>query len=163
MSATIMMPIQFDEAIKSMCTEAVLQAVAVLAAKYDFDQEDAIRELNLGEIKLVRKRGPVSKSEEKPVKKSKKVTKEPKEPKEPKAKRATTGYLMFAKEMRPTVRDELTETLEEGAKLKPQLVVTEIAVRWKSLEQEERDLWNAKAKEAATPEISDTEIEATEE
>ena len=160
MSATIMMPIQFDEAIKSMCTEAVLQAVAALASKYGFDQEDAIRELNLDEIKLVRKRGPVSKSDEKPVKKSKKVSKEPKEPK---AKRATTGYLMFAKEMRPTVRDELTETLEEGAKLKPQLVVTEIAVRWKKLEQEERDLWNAKAKEAATPEISDTEIEATEE
>ncbi len=56
MSATIMMPSSFDDAIRSMCTEAVNQAVASLAAKHGFDAEEALRDLNLGELKLVRKR-----------------------------------------------------------------------------------------------------------
>ena len=95
--AAIMMPSTFDAAIKEMLIEAQLQAVAALAAKYGFDKDEAVRELNLGEIKLVRKRGPVANSEEKPVtKKAKKEAKEAKTDKDgkPKAKRGPTGYLL---------------------------------------------------------------------
>ena len=70
---------------------------------------------------------------------------------EPKAKRAKTGYLLFADKIRPTVKAELEAELEEGAKLKPQATVTEIAKRWKALTDDERADWNAQAKELAAP------------
>ena len=58
MSAVIQMPPAIDASIRACCTEAVQQAVAVLAAKYKFDAEEAERELKLDELKLERKRGP---------------------------------------------------------------------------------------------------------
>jgi hypothetical protein len=157
--SAIMMPSTFDASIKEMLIEAQLQAVAALAAKYGFDKDEAIRELNLGEIKLVRKRGPVAKSEEKPV--TKKVKKEAKEAKvdkdgNPKAKRGPTGYLLYAADVRPTVRARLTDALEEGTKLKPQDVVRAIAVDWKALHAGRRAEWNAKAQ---TPVVSEVESE----
>ena len=39
MAATIMMPQQIDAAIKEMCSDAMGQAIAVLAEKYGFDAE----------------------------------------------------------------------------------------------------------------------------
>lgn len=145
MSATIMMPTQFDDALKEMCNAAVMQAIGALATKYGFDAEEAQRELNLGELKLVRKRGPS------PKKVTEKVDKKSKAD-APKAKRAPTGYLLYAADVRAETRTELEEALEEGTKLKPQSVVTAIAAKWKALEQEERDSWNTKAKEAASDE-----------
>ena len=69
MSATIMMPNTFDEALREMCGDAITQAVASLAEKYKFDLEDATRFLELDSMKLVRKRGPSSKkTEDKPSK-----------------------------------------------------------------------------------------------
>ena len=146
MSQTIMMPSSFDQAVKEMCSMAVSQAVAALAEKYGFDQEEALRDLNLGDLKIVRKRGPSPKSSPE-AKKAKTVTKDG----SPKAKRAKTGYLLFADKIRPTVKAELEAQLEEGAKLKPQATVTEIAKRWKALTDEERADWNAQAKELAAP------------
>ena len=146
MSQTIMMPSSFDQAVKEMCAMAVSQAVAALAEKYGFDQEEALRELNLGELKIVRKRGPSPKSS--PVaKKAKTVAKDG----SPKAKRTKTGYLLFADKIRSTVKAELEAELEEGAKLKPQATVTEIAKRWKALTDDERADWNAQAKELVAP------------
>ena len=79
----------------------------------------------------------------KPTKKGKKE-KAVKTDGEPKKKRAVTGYLMFASAMRPEVKVELIENGNESPK--PTEVITEVAKRWKALDDEERDEWNAKAK-----------------
>ena len=137
-----MMPTQFDQAIKAMCAEAVTNAVEALAAKYGFSAEEATRELNLGDLKLQRKRGPSPKAEKPVAKKAK----------EDKPKRAKTGYLLFADDVRAEVRAEL-ELFETG-KLKPQDVVREIAVRWKALSDEERQEFQLRAKAAVVGESS---------
>ena len=92
MSAVIQMPPAIDASIRACCTEAVQQAVAVLAAKYEFDAEEATRELKLDELKLERKRGPAPKSVAAAAKKTKNVTDKP--------KKAKTGYLLFCDEVR---------------------------------------------------------------
>ena len=132
------MPTEFDQAIRSMCAAAVSQAVEALSAKYGFDAEEATRELNLGDLKLQRKRGPSPKAEKSVAKKADATDK---------PKRAKTGYLLYADSARAEVRAELELALEEGAKLKPQLVVTEIAARWKALPEDDRNWWNVEAKE----------------
>ena len=157
MSATIMMPQAFDQAVREMCGDAMAQAVASLAEKYDFDADEATRFLDLDEIKIARKRGPSPKKEETPSKsksKSKKEAKTKTDEDKPKTKRAPTGYLMYSKAVRDEVKTELTAALGEDDKLKPQEVVVAIAAKWKALEQEERDEWNTKAK---TPVTSDEE------
>jgi len=154
MSATIMMPQAFDQAIVEMCGDAMAQAVAALSEKYGFDADEATRFLELESIKIARKRGPSSKTDDKPVTKTKKATKTKKDEKEDKPKRSPTGYLLFSKALREEVKAELTEKLGEDEKLKPQGIVSQLAVRWKALEQDERDEWNSKAK---TPVTSDEE------
>ena len=156
MSATIMMPQVFDQAIRSMCEDAIAQATSALAEKYSFDAEEAQRFLDTEAIKIVRKRGPSpKKAEEKPLAKSKASPKSKKDDEDkPKTKRGPTGYLLYAASVRPEVRAEMEEWLEDGEKLKPQDVVKAIAARWKALEQDERDEWNTKAK---TPEVSEGE------
>ena len=78
-------------------------------------------------------------------KKSKK-SKEDKEdkPKADKKKRGTTGYLVYASEMRSKVKDELVEGGNESPK--PTEVITEVAKRWKALSEEEQEVYNEKAK-----------------
>ena len=79
--------------------------------------------------------------EEKPKKaKKEKSPKKEKADGEPKKKRGMTGYLLFSKEKRPEVKEELGE-------VKPTEVVTEVAKRWKALTEEERAAWNERAKE----------------
>ena len=141
MSQTIMMPSSFDQAVKEMCSTAVSQAVAALAGKYGFDQEEALRDLNLGDLKLVRKRGPAPKETG-----GKKAAKSPPKDGEPKAKRSKTGYLLYADDVRSAVQAELTSELKEGAKLKPQDTVKGIAARWKAEDPEIRTMWAARAK-----------------
>ena len=139
MSAVITMPSAIDESIRECCTEAVSQAVIALAAKYGFDAEEAERELNLGELKLQRKRGPVAKkSAAKPTKATKAAAAD-------KPKKAMTGYLLFSKEMRPDVKAAMEAELEDGEKLKPQAVVTELAAQWKALDKDEQDEWKQRA------------------
>jgi hypothetical protein len=138
MSQTIMMPASFDLAVREMCGDAVSQAVAALAEKYGFDQEEALRELNLGDLKLARKRGPSPKKET-----EKSVTKKAKGEK---PKRAKTGYLLYADSCRAEVQLELSAQLGEAEKLKPQDVVKAIAARWKAEEAEVRTAWNEQAK-----------------
>ena len=140
MSAVITMPTAIDESIRACCAEAVGQAVIALAAKYGFDAEEAERELNLGELKLQRKRGPVPK---KSVAKATKATKTKDE--SPKPKRKITGYLLFSNEMREDVKAALEAELEEGEKLKPQATVTELAAQWKALSAEEQAEWKERA------------------
>lgn len=153
MSATIMMPQAFDQAIREMCGDAMSQAVTALAEKYGFDLDEASRFLELDSVKIARKRGPSPKKDE--DLKPKATKKEPKAKKdETKPKRAATGYLMYSKEVRDLVKEELTAALGEDEKLKPQEVVSAIAVRWKALSEDERGEWNTKAK---TPVVSDEE------
>ena len=142
-----MMPNAIEGAIKNMCEDAVTQAVTSLAEKHGFDCEEALRELNLGDLKLVRKRGPS------PVEKSPRGKKSGGD--KPKVKRGPTGYLLYGADVRPAVKEELTEALEEGTKLKPQDVVTEIAKRWKALSEEEQAAWKEQA--AAAQPISDSD------
>ena len=150
MSAIISMPTAIDESIKGMCVEAVSQAVAALAEKYGFDAEEAERELNLGELKMQRKRGPAPKAKADTKAKAKKEAGD-----KPKAKRAATGYLTYAASVRAETKEELQAEVEDGEKLKPQAVVTAIAAKWKALTEDERTEWNEVAKEAAAGEESE--------
>ena len=138
MSAIITMPAAIDESIRACCADAVSQAVAALAAKYDFDAEEAERDLNLGELKLQRKRGPATK---KSVAKASKGS----DDETPKTKRAITGYLLFSREMRPEVKAAMVADLAEGEKLMSKCVVQELAAQWKALEESEQLEWKARA------------------
>jgi len=139
--ATIMMPQQLDVAIREMCSDAMSQAVAALADKYGFDQDEANRFLAASDVKIVRKRGPSPK----PDKDSKKDAK-PKADKSDKPKRGKTGYLLYADEVRAEVKAKLLADLGDDDKLKPQDVVKAIAARWKAEDEDVRAEWNAKAK-----------------
>ena len=141
MSATIMMPAALELSIKSMCDDAVAQAVAILAEKHGFDSENAMRDVNATPIKLVRKRGPSPKSEKKLGEKTKKVDDKPK------TKRAPSGYNLFMKATRPLAKKDLEE-VAAGAKVAPSEVMTELGARWKALIQADRDTWNQTAKDA---------------
>jgi len=137
--------------------EAVGQAVAALAAKYGFDAAEAERELNLGEMKIQRKRGPVAKkSVTKPEKKAKKAA----DPEKP--KKRLTGYLLFSKEKRPEMTAELEAELEEGEKLQSKTVVAALAAAWKELSAEEQAEWKEKAAKPAE-EASEESAEGEEE
>ena len=89
------------------------------------------------------------KTEAKPKKekkeKSPKKEKAEKEDK-PKKKRGMTGYLLFSKENRAAVKEELGD-------VKPTEVVTEVAKRWKALRDDEREEWNTRAKEGQEVEV----------
>ena len=92
------------------------------------------------------------KSAEKPKKeKSPRKEKSPKKEKaekeeKPKKKRGMTGYLLFSKENRVAVKDELGD-------VKPTEVVTEVAKRWKAMTDEEREVWNERAKAGQEVEV----------
>jgi len=145
------MPSALDESIRACCLEAVGQAVAALAAKYGFDADEANRELNLDEMKIQRKRGPITKkSVTKREKKAAKVV----DPEKP--KKRLTGYLLFSKEMRPEVKVALEEELAEGEKLQSKTVVAALATAWKELSTEEQAEWKEKAAKPAE-EVSETE------
>tara|TARA_B100001121_G_C18610962_1_gene584375 strand:+ start:565 stop:924 length:360 start_codon:yes stop_codon:yes gene_type:complete len=99
----------------------------------------------------------MAKMEEKPKQEKKeKKEKKPKaeKPKAEKKKRGTTGYLVYASEMRPEVKEALIKAGNESPK--PTEVITEVAKRWKALSEEEQEVFNEKAK-AKNAEASDEE------
>ncbi len=81
-------------------------------------------------------------SEEKPKKETKKEKKEKTD--EPKKKRGVSGYLVFAKEMRETAKENLVKAGNET--VKPTEVLTEVAKMWRELDDEGKQEWNDKAK-----------------
>lgn len=95
-------------------------------------------------------------SGKKPVEKPASKTADKKADKGETSKKRQSGYLLFGKEMRKDIKEALEAELEEGEKLKPQAVVTEIAAQWKALSDDEKEEWNAKA---ATPQSSDADSE----
>ena len=149
--SSITMPIAIENTIKSMCSDAVAQAVAILATKHGFDVDDAMRELNLGDLKVVRKA--VSS-------KTAKSKSDNSGDDKPKTKRGPTGYLLYASSIRPETKAEMQEAAGE-AKVKPQEVVTVIAAKWKALSDGEKAEWVAKAKsppqsdDEAKPEVTE--------
>ena len=153
MSATIMMPQQIESAIRDMCSDAMSQAVAALAEKYSFNADEAIRFLDVDTLKIVRKSGPIVSTKDEKTKKATKANKADK------PKRAKTGYLLYADDVRQETKESLISELEKDAKLKPQDVVKSIALQWKSETQDVRDEWNAKAKTPVTSDDDEAEVE----
>lgn len=141
------MPTSFTDAVNDMKSQAITQAVEVLAEKYSFSLEDALRELKVSKVEA---------KAEKAVKGAKKDKKEKKEKGE-KTKRALSGYQVYMKQMRSDVSKEMEKNLEDGKKLSPKDVMTELGNRWKALTDAERDEWKAKATELKDKESSASE------
>jgi len=148
-----MMPQQIESAIRDMCSDAMSQAVAALAEKYSFNADEAIRFLDVDTLKIVRKSGPIVSTKDEKTKKATKANNADK------PKRAKTGYLLYADDVRQETKESLISELEKDAKLKPQDVVKSIALQWKSETQDVRDEWNAKAKTPVTSDDDEAEVE----
>tara|TARA_B000000441_G_C21721885_1_gene339705 strand:- start:437 stop:799 length:363 start_codon:yes stop_codon:yes gene_type:complete len=67
------------------------------------------------------------------------------DPAEPKKKR-TSGYIIFSNANREEVKERLAEAADEGEKPKNTEVMKELARMWKELDDDEKAIWNAKAK-----------------
>ena len=80
---------------------------------------------------------------------NKKETKGLKKNGEPRKKRAPCGYMLFSNEKRAEVREELVAEAD-GEKVPPGTVVKKLAERWNALGDEEKEPYNARAKEMAT-------------
>ncbi len=88
--------------------------------------------------------------DDKKVKKEKKEKKE-KKPVDPNKPKKTSGYLIYSNSVRAEVKEQLIAGGGEG---KPKEVVQAIAAKWKELGDEEKAVWNEKAK---TPPASEDE------
>ena len=88
--------------------------------------------------------------EKKGGKKDKKEKKEKKEV-DPNKPKKTSGYLIYSNSVRPQVKEQL---IADGGEGKPKEVVQAIAAKWKELTDEEKAVWNEKAK---TPPASEDE------
>ena len=88
--------------------------------------------------------------DDKKVKKEKKEKKE-KKPVDPNKPKKTSGYLIYSNSVRAEVKEQL---IADGGEGKPKEVVQAIAAKWKELGDEEKAVWNEKAK---TPPASEDE------
>ena len=150
MAFTIVIPAQIDLGYKEMASNAMTHATKLLAEKYGFDEKEALLFLNLNDIKL---------ELNKETKKSKKAAKKAANVDKP--KRKPNGYQLFQTDQRAVAVSNLKANLAEGEKLQPK-VFGELGRMWKALEQSERDVWNASAKEEKSDdqeENSETESE----
>ena len=130
----------------------VAELVTKLSVKYEFDFDEAMASLDVKADPVVAK---TTKDNAKKIKDdeklAKKAAKEAKDAaKADKPKRATTGYLVYSKEMREQVKAALTAKLEGDAKLKPQEIVKELGNMWKSLTADDQLVWNTKAKSSTS-------------
>ena len=84
---------------------------------------------------------------------NKKTKKEKKEKKvvDPNKPKKTSGYLIYSNSVRAEVKEQLIAAGGEG---KPKEVVQAIAAKWKELTDEQKAVWNEKAK---TPPASEEE------
>lgn len=79
---------------------------------------------------------------------TKKETKGLKKDGTPRKKRAPCGYMLFSNENRVQVREELIEEAD-GEKVPPGVVVKKLAEMWNSLDEDEKEPYNTRAKEMA--------------
>jgi len=89
--------------------------------------------------------------QEKKDKKDKKDKKEKKEV-DPTKPKKTSGYLIYSSSVRAEVKEQL---IADGGEGKPKEVIQAIAAKWKALPDEEKAVWNEKAK---APQTSDDEV-----
>ena len=92
------------------------------------------------QIALLLSEKAVDVSDSKLAKKPKKVKEDDEKPK----KKRTSGYILYSNAHRDQVKDSLTEGDD---KPKNTDIMKKLAENWKLLSQEDRDKWNAKAKE----------------
>ena len=113
--------------------DAVETCIAKLSEKYGFDQKEALEFLQIDSLNV--------KKEEKKEKKEKKEI-------DPNKTKKTSGYLLYSAHVRAQVKAKL---IEDGGEGKPKEVVQAIAANWKALTDEEKAIWNDKAKAAKEP------------
>ena len=130
----ITLPHGVESGIRQIVEGEMVQCVGVLAEKFGFSAEEALKHLCLDELKFVKKRGPIPKMNRGPAVVSK-----------PQTPFKTTGYLLFSKTMRDSVRSELATSLGADQKLSPQDVVKELAARWQALSGYEKREWSSHA------------------
>lgn len=70
------------------------------------------------------------------------------EAEEPKNKKSPSGYLLYANDTRASVKQNLIDSGTENPK--PTDVIKEVAKLWRDLSQEDKTVWNEKAKQLAT-------------
>ena len=115
----------------SMTLEIVAERVAAL--------ETQMSELSTKMDELVK----VVSKKEKKAKKAKKDAASSDDEEKPKKKRIS-GYILFSNANRDEVKEKLAESDE---KPKNTEVMKELAKKWKELGDEEKEVWNTKAKE----------------
>ena len=84
-------------------------------------------------------------------KKGGKKEKKEKKPVDPNKPKKTSGYLIYSNSVRAEVKEQL---IADGGEGKPKEVVQAIAAKWKQFGDEEKAVWNEKAK---TPPASEEE------
>ena len=156
----------------AMAATDTQRIVRLLAAKFDFDADEAgaflvaagkpatartvrtdrsadfLSELAVAESKDAAKS--VAKPKKPPLTAEEKAAKKAAaEAKAAKPKRAATGYLLYCADIRADVVEAQLRELKEGEKLAPTATVVELALQWQALDQSEKDAWKAKAKAAA--------------
>lgn len=125
-----------DKMMKSMFAENIEACVTKLSEKYGFDVKEALDFLETDGLK------------EKNVHKKNNKEKKQHDPTKPKK---MSGYLLYSAHVRGEVKSKLIEDKGEG---KPKDVIQAIATKWKELKDEEKRIWNDKAKN--TKEQTDT-------
>lgn len=134
---TVTISAAVDKMMKSMIADTMEECVVKLSEKYGFDQKEALDFLEVDGLK--------EKKEDK--KKEKKENKEKKEV-DPNKPKKTSGYLLYSADVREQVKAKL---IEDGGEGKPKDVVQAIAAKWKALTDEEKAVWNDKAKATKEP------------
>ena len=149
-----------ETAVKTMLNKHTREAVELLSEKYNFDLEEALATLDLGNVRVAKKEKVVKEkpdsddADPKPKAKSKGKGKAKSDDNKPKEKkpRKKSGYSAFCKETRPELTTELkglnmTQLQEElgldelPEKYKPCHVMVGLGLRWKALSEEEREEW----------------------
>jgi len=125
-----------DKMLKELFAETMEACVAELSQKYGFDKQEALEHLDIAGLK-----------EKKLANKDKKDKKEKKEV-DPNKPKKTSGYLLFSADVRSQVKEQLIAAGGEG---KPKEVVQAIAAKWKELSDDDKTVWNDKAKTTKEP------------
>jgi len=131
---TVTISAAVDKMMKNMFAETMEACVAKLSEKYGFDEKEALEFLEIDGLK--------EKKEDKKKEKKEKKEVDPNKPKK------TSGYLLYSADVRQQVK---TKLIEDGGEGKPKDVVQGIAAKWKELKDEEKAVWNDKAKAAKEP------------
>ena len=147
--SAIILPTVIDATIKTICQQTVAEVVTVLAAKHGFDADAAMLDLNLEDMKVVRKSTSPPKVARTKTAKSKAAASDEDKPKRPK-----TGYQLFSDAARSATMATLKQDLAEGEKMPKGALMSALGALWKGLIEDERAEWNVKAK---SPPPSDDE------